>query len=199
MLKENCRKQMNHINMLETRLKQITKKTKLAEQETLIDKIQHSIEYFDHLTVKDSPPTLVGAIFTFIVPIVLIILGVSKWNEYNESTNLFTTTTYFTSASRNAFQQQLSASHVVLKWETLKVVVPCQTYCDKVPAMLMERFAQHLMNAASQVVGYASLGAANGADFESKRLYSACKFNTECQTNFCGKLRYYILHAYKNE
>ena len=68
------------------------------------------------------------------------------------------------------FQQHLSASHVVLKWEAFRVVVPCQTYCDKVPAMLMERFAQHLMNAASQVVGYASLGAANGADFESKRL-----------------------------
>ena len=103
MLKENCRKQMKHINMLETRLKQITKKTKLAEQETLIDKIQHSIEYFDHLTVKDSPPTLVGAIFTLIVPIILIILGVSKWNEYNETTNLFTTTTYFKPASRKAF------------------------------------------------------------------------------------------------
>ena len=42
MLKETV-KQMKHINMLETRLKQITKKTKL--QETLIDKIQHSIEF----------------------------------------------------------------------------------------------------------------------------------------------------------
>ena len=52
MLKENCRKQMNHIHMLEIRLKQITKKTKLAEQETLIDKIQHSVEYFDHLALK---------------------------------------------------------------------------------------------------------------------------------------------------
>ena len=36
--------------------------------------------------------------------------------------------------------------------------------------MLMERFAQHLMNAASQVVGYASLGAANGADLSKRSL-----------------------------
>ena len=70
MLTKSYHKQTEITKMLETRLKQITRKTKLHEQETLIDKLQHSIEYFDHLTVRDSPPTLVGAIFTFMVPIV---------------------------------------------------------------------------------------------------------------------------------
>ena len=81
---------------------------------------------------------------------------------------LFTTTTYFTSASRKLFQQHLSASHVVLKWEAFLGGGSMLYIATQVPAMLMERFAQHLMNAASQVVGYASLGAANGADFESR-------------------------------
>ena len=68
------------------------------------------------------------------------------------------------------FQRVLSALHVVLKWEAFKVAVPCQTYCNKVPAMRMERLAQHLMNAAIQVVGYATWDAVNGAGFELKRL-----------------------------
>ena len=197
MLKENCRKQMNHINMLETRLKQITKKTKLAEQETLIDKIQHSIEYFDHLTVKDSPPTLVGAIFTFIVPIVLIILGVSKWNEYNESTNLFTTTTYFTSASRKAFPT------------TLKCVArSLEVGSFQGGGSMSDILRQGSCNAHGKVCTTSNeccesggwickFGRCERGGFRVKAsLYSACKFNTECQTNFCGKLRYYILHAY---
>ena len=197
MLKENCRKQMNHIHMLETRLKQITKKTKLAEQETLIDKIQHSIEYFDHLTVKDSPPTLVGAIFTFIVPIVLIILGVSKWNEYNESTNLFTTTTYFTSASRKAFPT------------TLKCVArSLEVGSFQGGGSMSDILRQGSCNAHGKVCTTSNeccesggwickFGRCERGGFRVKAsLYSACKFNTECQTNFCGKLRYYILHAY---
>ena len=65
MQKKASRKIMKHINMLETRLKQITKKTKLAEQETLIDKI--IIRLNNNTTNNNNTPTF-GAILNLLFP-----------------------------------------------------------------------------------------------------------------------------------
>ena len=91
--------ELNNNNIIEP----VRKVSKFKEQATMADKIHHSMEYFDFLVVKDSPPTLAGAFFTLIVPILLIILGTAKWQEYNEPTALFTTTTYFTPAARTSY------------------------------------------------------------------------------------------------
>jgi hypothetical protein len=177
------------IEKLEHNLNEFTtvrRNTKSKDQDTIADKIHHSIEYFDKFVVKDSPPTLAGAFFTFLVPILLIILGTAKWEEYNEPTSLFTTTTYFTPAARTSFpttikcvprgldvgsfqgggsmEDMLSGSKCQSQGKTCVVSRDC---CDG-PGWVC------------------SQGKCKRGGFQIKgSVFSTCQKNQNCQTSFC--------------
>jgi hypothetical protein len=78
-------------------------KSTLTGSESMQERLHHFVEDADFLVVKDAPPTLAGACFSLLVPVMLIILGINKWEEFNQPNVLFPSTTYFTPSSRKAY------------------------------------------------------------------------------------------------
>ena len=78
-------------------------KSTLTGSESMQERLHHFVEDADFLVVKDAPPTLAGSCFSLLVPVMLIILGINKWEEFNQPNVLFPSTTYFTPSSRKAY------------------------------------------------------------------------------------------------